>query len=187
MRFPLTHPRKTPFTHPWYAKYGLDGLGIENIPVISGAPSGRSASGVPPTFPCKLVCLLPLFLSFCIESWPCFGHLGWEQSRAKWLGFPQLKQRFILPEPPGGLITKGAMTGTPTKPFVGVVHLPRFIISQIGERVLALKNVLALIVLLVCPLSRGMTSVQVISQACGSIVCPLNNLQCVNLSLTREI
>ena len=55
----------------------------------------------------------------------------------KWLGFPQLKQRFILPEPPGGLITKGAMTGTPTKPFVGVVHLLGFIVSRTGERVLA--------------------------------------------------
>ena len=81
----------------------------------------------------------------------------------KWLGFPQLKQRFILPEPPGGLITKDAMTGTPTESFVVVVHLPGFIISRTGERVLARKTVLALIVLLVCPLPRGTNSVQVIS------------------------
>ena len=73
-----------------------------------------------------------------------------------------MKQCLILPEPPGGLITKDAMTGTPTEPFVGVVHLPGFIGSRTGERVLARKTVLALIVLLVCPLSRGTNSVQVI-------------------------
>ena len=87
----------------------------------------------------------------------------------KWLGFPQLKQRFILPEPPGGLITKDAMTGTPTESFVVVVHLPGFIISRTGERVLTRKTVLALVVLLVCPLPRGTNSVQVISHPVKSM------------------
>ena len=80
-----------------------------------------------------------------------------------------MKQRFILPEPPGGLITKGAMTGTPTEPFVVVVNLAGSISSRSGERVLALKTVLALIVLLVCLLPRGMNSVHVISHPVKSM------------------
>jgi len=80
-----------------------------------------------------------------------------------------LKQHFIFLEPPGGLLTKDVLAGTPTEPFLGVVHLARSIVSRTGERVLALRTVLVLIVLLVRRLPRGTNSVHVISHPVKSM------------------
>jgi hypothetical protein len=73
-------------------------LRMENVPVITGAPSGSSASVVKLILPYRTwtVCLLPLFLLFWLEPWPWFGCVAWGHSRAKWLGLTQIKQRFAL-------------------------------------------------------------------------------------------
>jgi hypothetical protein len=77
-------------------------LWIENVPDITGAPSGSSASVVKLILPCMTwsIYLLLLFLLFWLEPWPWFGYLAQEQSRAKWLGLPQMKQHFVLLRPP---------------------------------------------------------------------------------------
>jgi len=74
-------------------------LWIDNVPIISGAPSGSSARVVKLTRPCltRIICLLPLLLLFWLEPWPWFWHLGCGQSWAKWVELPQLKHQYPSP------------------------------------------------------------------------------------------
>jgi hypothetical protein len=80
-----------------------------------------------------------------------------------------MKQHFVLHGPPGCLLPKDFTTSILTELFLGVVHLAWSIFSWTGERVLALMTVLALVVLLVCLLPRGMNSVHVISHPLKSM------------------
>jgi hypothetical protein len=74
-----------------------------------------------------------------------------------------IKATICLLGQPGCLLAKDVLTGIPTELFLDVVHLTWSIFSLTGERVLALMTMLALVVLLVYLLPRGMNSVHVIS------------------------
>ena len=81
-----------------------------------------------------------------------------------------MKQRFVSLGPLCCLHCKDVITGISTEPFSGIVHLAGSIVSRTGERVLALRTVLATIALRVCLLPRGTNFVHVISHPVKSIL-----------------